>query len=249
MGKKKKVKAEPGTLGELLLKAAEARAESREAAKAAAPAPPDPVPEPASKPNPEPPNPEDLSDEALFAAALDEIDKGAIYAGKFGNLNDEWRPKSSEVVETVTVEDVRKKQDDLYFERMIGQLQKRFEDGKYYTPEHYGSEESLRRAANHRYEKARRIGPIPVLDLHDVTLKEVFEILEAFVLTRQKEGAKFVRIIHGKGKNSADGPVLRPLVSQWVEASVRCIGCFPEIDVDGDHGVTVVELKRPSPNA
>jgi len=236
MAKEKKIKPIPGTLGELL-------APKLKKEKAPEPAVPKPsVPEPVFEPQLEPERP--LTDEEAFQQAVEGIDQAQIYTGKYGQAGDTWMPKTT--VE-VTKEEVRQKQDQRYFERMIGQLQKRFEDGKYYTPENFAVEDNLREAAMRRFEKASRSGPVPSIDLHDVTVKDLFEVLHNFVLTQQSQGSRFVRVIHGKGKNSKDGPVLRPLVTQWIEGSARCIGFFPEVDVDDDFGVVVVELRRPNP--
>lgn len=236
MAKEKKIKPLPGTLGELL--APKLKKEETRAQPVAPKAAPEPMPEP--EPLPERP----LSDEEAFQQAIEGIDQAQIYTGKYGQEGDTWMPKTT--VE-VTKEEVRQKQDERYFERMIGQLQKRFEDGKYYTPENFTVEDNLREAAMRRFEKASKSGPIPSVDLHDVTVKDLFDVLHDFMVAQQSKGFRFVKVIHGKGKNSKDGPVLRPLVTQWIEGSARCIGFFPEVDTDEDFGVVVVELRRPNP--
>lgn len=240
--RKEAEKITPGTFGELLV-AAQKKVETQPQAR---------VESVVEKPVERPPEPEivveaePLSDIDFFSKAVEDLSPKDIYSGKFGRPDDvNWVPPR--IVEDVPVERVKEVQEIRYFQREVGQLQRRFKDGKYYVAEKHHIDDSEQEAVRRRFERVCKGRSVPELDLHDATSKNVLEILEGFVLDQQIKGAKFVRVIHGKGKNSTGAAVLKPLVLQWMNTSRLCCGNAPVIEADDDFGVTILELRRPNP--
>jgi hypothetical protein len=59
------------------------------------------------------------------------------------------------------------------------------------------------------------------LDLHRLTGQEVEGVVRGFLETQQRRGpGAVVRIITGKGRNSADGPVLLPRVRTLLKGAL-----------------------------
>jgi DNA-nicking Smr family endonuclease len=236
-------KITPGTFGELLIAAQKKDVTPTQAVVEKIATTPVPPPEPVILVVEEA---APLTDLDVFSQAVEGLSPKDIYTGKFGRPDDvHWTPPR--IVEDVSVEQVKEVQEIRYFQREVGQLQRRFKDGKYYVPEKHHIDDSEQESVRRRFERICKGRSVPELDLHDVTSKDVLEILEGFVLDAQIKGAKFVRIIHGKGKNSTGAPVLKPLVLQWMNTSRLCCGNAPVIEADDDFGVTILELRRPNP--
>lgn len=88
--------------------------------------------------------------------------------------------------------------------------------------------------------------PEETLDLHGHRVEEARRILRAFLQHAQLRRYRCVRIIHGKGKGSADQqPVLKQKVNQWLPQSEAVLAYCSAPRWDGGTGATYVLLARP----
>ena len=98
---------------------------------------------------------------------------------------------------------------------------------------------TARRDASHALLDAR---PVEALDLHGYTLAEAVRTAKNFVVTWQRRApGAVVRIITGKGKGSANGPVLRERVRRLLKSELR--GLVAESTLALDEGGFLVRLK------
>lgn len=82
------------------------------------------------------------------------------------------------------------------------------------------------------------------LDLHGLTKLEAQEELATFIDQVRMEGIRCVRIIHGKGYGSSNkGPVIKPLVNQWLQRRAEILAFCSARPVDGGTGAVYVLLK------
>ena len=71
----------------------------------------------------------------------------------------------------------------------------------------------------HREKDLKKMQPQDELDLHGCTAAEALIELEVFIKASKKRGLKKVLIVHGKGKHSQKGPVLKETVNTFLR---RC---------------------------
>lgn len=92
----------------------------------------------------------------------------------------------------------------------------------------------------------RRDGSIPEISLRGLTLAEALPALQTFLIEQRAAGARTVRVITGKGKQSEGAPVLKGAVEGFLlSVAAHHITAFaPEITRDGDFGAFAVQLKR-----
>jgi hypothetical protein len=85
---------------------------------------------------------------------------------------------------------------------------------------------------------------LPTLNIRMERLSAALAEVEVFVRAQVRDGARFVRVITGKGRNSAGDPVLKPGVIAWCEgegaAWIR--RWAPETDRSGNFGCVVLEI-------
>jgi len=83
------------------------------------------------------------------------------------------------------------------------------------------------------------------LDLHGFTRTESRKMLSAFLRESQERRHHCVRIIHGKGRKTAEqAPVLKPAVAQWLMRQKPVLAfCSARIS-DGGTGALYVLLRR-----
>ena len=82
------------------------------------------------------------------------------------------------------------------------------------------------------------------LDLHGTTRIEAQQQLNEFINQSRERGIRCVRIIHGKGYGSSNqGPVLKPLVNQWLQRRAEILAFCSARPVDGGTGAVYVLLK------
>jgi DNA-nicking Smr family endonuclease len=82
------------------------------------------------------------------------------------------------------------------------------------------------------------------LDLHGHTTAEAREALIEFLSYCRKEGARCVRIIHGKGLRSKNRePVLKTKVANWLIQRDEVLAFCQARQVDGGGGAVMVLLK------
>ncbi len=83
------------------------------------------------------------------------------------------------------------------------------------------------------------------LDLHDMTAEEAKPALARFFSDAQLEGARCLRVIHGKGLRSGhDGPVLKNLTNSYLRRRSEVIGFVSARPNDGGTGAVYVLLSR-----
>lgn len=84
------------------------------------------------------------------------------------------------------------------------------------------------------------------LNVRHYNREDALRQVEAFVIGCSARGLRFVRVIHGKGRQSVDGPVLKPAVIAWCEGpGTRWVRAWaPEVDRTGQYGSLVLELHR-----
>ncbi|RVU40674.1 hypothetical protein EA187_19980 [Lujinxingia sediminis] len=101
------------------------------------------------------------------------------------------------------------------------------------------------RALITRYQQVaigQRTGQI---NLRGDTLEDALRQLELYLHQWWKsDDPRYVRVIHGRGLHSEDGPVLKPAVLEWLEGpGLRYVrGYAPERTPEGDYGSLIVEL-------
>ena len=82
------------------------------------------------------------------------------------------------------------------------------------------------------------------LDLHGLTRLEAQQQLSEFVIEAKEHGIRCVRIIHGKGYGSSNqGPVIKPLVNQWLRRRTEILAFCSARPADGGTGAVYVLLK------
>lgn len=223
-----------------------------------------------------------LSDDELFARSIENIDSSELYRGKFGDPMDRWRPGQAEDVEkpglTPEEEDEARRQvaelrELRTFEQVVGKLDRRFDDEKFYVPPRPRHEIKLAETPLHteplaldpvglreveatpahrellkRAKSYARNKRLPELHLRGDTREDAIQRLEAFIEIAVRRGDKFARVIHGKGKQSAQDPVIKPAVLTWCEGPGAQVisGYAPEVAPSGDYGSIIIEFRKAS---
>lgn len=83
------------------------------------------------------------------------------------------------------------------------------------------------------------------LDLHGFTRAEAAMALRDFLADCRARGLTGVRVIHGKGRRSAnEGPVLKPAVAGWLRRRNEVMAFCSARPVDGGSGALYVLLAR-----
>jgi len=81
-------------------------------------------------------------------------------------------------------------------------------------------------------------------DLHGYTREHAERELRDVLDAALKRQARLLLIIHGKGYNSPQTAVIKPLVLQWLSAQPAVLAWCPATPRDGGSGATYVYLKR-----
>ncbi len=83
------------------------------------------------------------------------------------------------------------------------------------------------------------------LDLHGMTRAQAAQVLRDFLADCRARGLSGVRIIHGKGRRSAnEGPILKPAVANWLRRRDEVLAFCSARPVDGGGGALYVLLRR-----
>ena len=98
-------------------------------------------------------------------------------------------------------------------------------------------------------ERLRKGEPEPVweIDLHGLTAAEARRDLRRAVVEAHSEGARCGVVIHGRGRHSEQGAVLREGLAEWLSAPPvgALVLCFtPALPADGGAGASYVLLRR-----
>lgn len=82
------------------------------------------------------------------------------------------------------------------------------------------------------------------LDLHGLTRDQAQQQLNTFISDVRNRGMRCIRIIHGKGYGSSNqGPVIKPLVNQWLRKKTDILAFCSARPVDGGTGAVYVLIK------
>ena len=84
------------------------------------------------------------------------------------------------------------------------------------------------------------------IDLHGMTLAEAEEALKCFFTEALRRRSFCVKVIHGRGLRSPNGPVIKEAMKVWLERSFRkrVVAYASARDRDGGLGATYVLLKQ-----
>lgn len=83
------------------------------------------------------------------------------------------------------------------------------------------------------------------LDLHAMTESAARRTLVEFLSECQKEGARCVRVIHGKGlRSGAEGPVIKPMVERELRRRKQVLAFCSARPVHGGAGAVYALLRR-----
>jgi DNA-nicking Smr family endonuclease len=83
------------------------------------------------------------------------------------------------------------------------------------------------------------------LDLHGFNRAEAALALRDFLADCRARGLTGVRVIHGKGRRSAnEGPILKPAVAGWLRRRSEVMAFCSARPVDGGSGALYVLLAR-----
>jgi DNA-nicking Smr family endonuclease len=93
--------------------------------------------------------------------------------------------------------------------------------------------------------KRSRSQRLPTLNIRHLRRTEALTQVEVFVRTARVDGHRFVRVIHGKGRQSAGEPVLKRAVIEWSDGPGGLVvrRWAPETDRSGGFGCIVLELR------
>ena len=92
-----------------------------------------------------------------------------------------------------------------------------------------------------------QLRPEATLDLHGMTRHEAHTALERFLARVHATGKRCVLVIHGIGRGSATGGVLRQALPGWLAAHPEVLDSAPAQPTDGGTGACYVLLRRPPP--
>jgi DNA-nicking Smr family endonuclease len=90
---------------------------------------------------------------------------------------------------------------------------------------------------------------LPTLDLHGLSVKESFRMMEQFVGASFQAGIPSIRVVYGKGLNSPGGRgVLREVIPRWCEkeGKIWIDSYHREVDLRGGDGSILLFLKKKS---
>lgn len=100
--------------------------------------------------------------------------------------------------------------------------------------------------------KRGKLGVAESIDLHGLTEAEALRALEGAVAAALGRGALCLRVVHGRGRHSENGPVLRTAVRRWLAGPElgRSVAAFRQAPPEqGGSGATQVVLRRTRRNA
>lgn len=84
------------------------------------------------------------------------------------------------------------------------------------------------------------------LDLHNMQSDAAREAVSAFIRHSHRQGARCVRVIHGKGHGSEGGvPVLKQKVPRWLMQKKQVLAFVQAREADGGAGAVMVLLSPP----
>ncbi|QDG51600.1 hypothetical protein FIV42_12835 [Persicimonas caeni] len=251
----------------------------------------------------------ELSDEELFAKAVEELAPEDVYRGKFHGQGPEFpeenrpgtpegrtsaapgvsqenegdSPEDRAAADEEARQDLDMLREMRQFEKAVGPVDKLVRNDKYRRKSSPDPKKDAERALSYRsespdmitpalpksgdglnnvgpldaaqkemldrYKKRSRRHDVPEINFRGDSVEDALRQLELFAHQHWKGGARFVRIIHGRGLQSDGDPVLKPAILRWLEGpGFRYVrGYVPEVNSAGDYGSLIVELERRDP--
>ncbi len=95
--------------------------------------------------------------------------------------------------------------------------------------------------------KKLRNGQYPcqaALDLHGFTQEQATQALLNFLRRQRQAGARSLRIVHGKGYNSASGPIIKHCVLDILSQYPDLLGVCSALPKDGDTGALYLLFRK-----
>ena len=176
------------------------------------------------KKNPKTQNSSDISDDALFIAAMSSVKP--IHNP---NKNKKSTPKAALRIPRTTVEHTKKSTKKLT------------------TPElRAGVAINLDRRSMDRLRKGK-LRPTDQIDLHGLTVEKAHGAFNNIIRRAYAEGTRCILVITGKGLTKQRGGVIRRELPQWINAAEnrdRILGFSPARPQDGGDGAFYVLIKR-----
>lgn len=127
------------------------------------------------------------------------------------------------------------------------EVEEKFADLELETPEELLF---VRPGVQHRVIKELQRGRIPpadCLDLHGLRVKQARSAIARFLNQARERRLRCIRIIHGKGRGSAESqPVLKQKTNQWLRQPREVLAFCSAPPFDGGTGATYVLLSRKS---
>lgn len=82
------------------------------------------------------------------------------------------------------------------------------------------------------------------IDLHHMRQRDARRVLRAFLAEAAHQGHRCVRIVHGKGLRSPEGPVLKAMVDGFLRQHGHVLAFASARPQEGGTGATLVLLRR-----
>ena len=118
----------------------------------------------------------------------------------------------------------------------------------YYDPVHAETVLTYyRHAIPIKRQRELKQGKIPIeakLDLHGLTLEEAEQALIKFIHHQTHLHHRCLLIIHGKGSQTGEPPVLKNLVNHWLRQFSQVLAFHSALPQEGGSGALYVLLKR-----
>ena len=206
--------------------------------------------------------PADLEGDALFDAAMASFDPNQIYDKKYGQQEEARYQQRRREHQRQAQLSPEEREADLFFQEMATSSIKRMGDGpkrvvkvpvieaklevKKKTPiaPQIGELNGEQQKLLSKVRKAERRGDLVLtLTLRGLPLAVAEARLYAFLQRASAEQHRYVRVVSGKGKQSEEGPVLKPMAHEVLKAHDAVALFAPEINKDGNFGAFVVRLK------
>lgn len=89
-----------------------------------------------------------------------------------------------------------------------------------------------------------KITPAMSLDLHKMTVEQARRAVTQFLADAIEQNLRCVLIIHGKGKLTADAPILKNQVNNWLQQHPAVLAFCSAAKRDGGVGAVYVLLRR-----
>lgn len=95
-----------------------------------------------------------------------------------------------------------------------------------------------------RQFKKGQYNPDDTIDLHGMTVKEAKLILDQFITASFAANFFTVAVIHGKGRNNCDAPILKNKVNAWLREYPAVIAFCSATTRDGGLGKVYIMLEE-----